>query len=777
LQTIELYIQGQRVSLFKDESVTITDTIKNIRDVSNVFTTFSQQFTVPADKINNLIFKHYYNFDIINGFDARVKVDGEIKLNGVNFRAGKVKLNSVTLKENKAYDYKIVFFGNGVDLNTLVGEDLLSNLQFIEDKSSGASTSVLANHLVDAGANFNNAVTGVSEGDRIENVSTGDWATIIDVVSASELELNSDIFTGPAPENYQVYLSPIYENDAVKAKLQLPPTYQKNSVVVPLISHTARLIYDGTIATNTEEPPVKNIEYNAAQIKGIDYTDLKFAVRIDEIIKAIENTYKISNGFPQSLVFTTDFFNTSNANYYSLFMWLNRNLGPVQTSTSVSAFQFTANNFTGGAVGVGVDPYETGYIGSGTSVWIAPDQGLTYFELTVTPDPTNVEDFNIAVMRNGINVYSADSVTPTTNMTILPADLGLTTATAVGTYSVIISANGGAKFSSIEFDCSGQYTSEDALGNISTQTFTNQIAGTSAGFTMPAIPTFDIGLQMPEMKVIDFLTSLFKMFNLIAFLNDDGDVEVRTLDNASADSYYNLPTIQTWDISNYIDIKSSTVDVALPFSAIAFAYEDLKTFLALKHGQLFNEQWGTEAWNDDSSTKRIAGSAYKVTVPYQHQKYERFPGTTIQYGWSVNESQSAYKGKPLLFYPILNTGDDVSYIEGGAVIPIDPYVIPSNSRALAAATSEDNINFGPMVNEYEGISFAGTLFQNYYYNYITNIFKVNARVVRVTAYLPLRIILNYQLNDFIIINFKKYRINSIKINLLTNKSQLELITI
>jgi len=215
----------------------------------------------------------------------------------------------------------------------------------------------------------------------------------------------------------------------------------------------------------------------------------------------------------------------------------------------------------------------------------------------------------------------------------------------------------------------------------------------------------------------------------------------------------------------------------LPFSAIAFAYEDLKTFLALKHGQLFNEQWGTEAWNDDSATKRIDGSAYKVTVPYQHQKYERFSGTTIQYGWSVNESQSAYKGKPLLFYPVLNTGDDVSYIEGGAVIPIDPYVIPSNSRALAAATSEDNINFGPMVNEYEGISFAGTLFQNYYYNYITNIFKVNARVLRVTAYLPLRIILNYQLNDFIIINFKKYKINSIKINLLTNKSQLELITI
>ena len=130
-----------------------------------------------------------------------------------------------------------------------------------------------------------------------------------------------------------------------------------------------------------------------------------------------------------------------------------------------------------------------------------------------------------------------------------------------------------------------------------------------------------------------------------------------------------------------------------------------------------------------------------------------------------------------MFYPIRNTGTDLSYIESGAVIPIDPYIIPSNSRAIAASTSEDNMNFGQMVNEYEGISFSGTLFQNYYFNYITNIFKVNSRIIKVTAYLPLRIILNYSLNDYIIINSKKYRINSIKTNLLTNKTDLELITI
>jgi hypothetical protein len=72
MQVIELYISNQRVDLFKDESVSITDTIINAKDVSKVFTSFSQQFSLPASSTNNKIFKHYYNWDIVGGFDARI---------------------------------------------------------------------------------------------------------------------------------------------------------------------------------------------------------------------------------------------------------------------------------------------------------------------------------------------------------------------------------------------------------------------------------------------------------------------------------------------------------------------------------------------------------------------------------------------------------------------------------------------------------------------------------------------------------------------------------
>ena len=91
---IQLYIEGQRVELFKDESVTITDSIKNVRDIEKVFTAFTQSFSIPASKTNNKIFKHYYNYNIDIGFDfdARKKVDAIIEVNNIPFRTGKIKL-------------------------------------------------------------------------------------------------------------------------------------------------------------------------------------------------------------------------------------------------------------------------------------------------------------------------------------------------------------------------------------------------------------------------------------------------------------------------------------------------------------------------------------------------------------------------------------------------------------------------------------------------------------------------------------------------------------
>ncbi|MHC4946547.1 MAG: hypothetical protein ACYTG7_26360, partial [Planctomycetota bacterium] len=131
MQIIELYINNTRVDLFKDESVvSITDSIQNVRDISKIYTAFSQQFNLPASKTNNKLFKHYYNYEIDNGFDARYKAPAEIKLNGVTYKTGKIRLNSVDLKDNTPYSYKVVFFGDTVELKDQLAELLLSSLDY-----------------------------------------------------------------------------------------------------------------------------------------------------------------------------------------------------------------------------------------------------------------------------------------------------------------------------------------------------------------------------------------------------------------------------------------------------------------------------------------------------------------------------------------------------------------------------------------------------------------------------------------------------------------------
>ena len=50
---IELFIQDNdgsdvRMDMFKDESVSITQTIQDVRDIGSVFTDFTRTFSLPA---------------------------------------------------------------------------------------------------------------------------------------------------------------------------------------------------------------------------------------------------------------------------------------------------------------------------------------------------------------------------------------------------------------------------------------------------------------------------------------------------------------------------------------------------------------------------------------------------------------------------------------------------------------------------------------------------------------------------------------------------------
>ncbi len=55
----DTYDEYQMVDLFDDETISVTSKIQDIKDVSKIFTDFSQSFTLPASKTNNKIFAHF----------------------------------------------------------------------------------------------------------------------------------------------------------------------------------------------------------------------------------------------------------------------------------------------------------------------------------------------------------------------------------------------------------------------------------------------------------------------------------------------------------------------------------------------------------------------------------------------------------------------------------------------------------------------------------------------------------------------------------------------
>ena len=144
--------------------------------------------------------------------------------------------------------------------------------------------------------------------------------------------------------------------------------------------------------------------------------------------------------------------------------------------------------------------------------------------------------------------------------------------------------------------------------------------------------------------------------------------------------------------------------------------------------------------------------------------------------------QEPYFGLPLIFYGIRqSSATNIAFREydstnNTGTVGLNTYIIPSNSKTISAAASTTNINFTNEVNEYTGGSnFTGTLFQNQYSNYIIDVFNRQKRLTKITAYLPLKIFFDLELNQIIQIGQDNYRINSVTTNLTNGKSEFELL--
>ena len=124
----KLYIENEELDQTGEESVDVHSSVLDISDITKNTGDYTKTFTVPASKNNNKIFKHWYDANIDNTFDARTKVSGEIHLDGIVFKVGKWRLIKVNVSKGKPSSYTINFFGNLVSLKDILGKDELTSL-------------------------------------------------------------------------------------------------------------------------------------------------------------------------------------------------------------------------------------------------------------------------------------------------------------------------------------------------------------------------------------------------------------------------------------------------------------------------------------------------------------------------------------------------------------------------------------------------------------------------------------------------------------------------
>ncbi len=679
-QRYQIYNDFTRLELFKDESVSITDTIQNVKDPAKIFAPFSQQFSVPASKHNNKFFKHYYNSEVTNSYDARFQGDALIQLNGTNYKKGSFRLTSVDLKNNVAYSYKLVFTGETVEFKKILAENELSSLQFPESLNFEYTSSFVRSRL-----GLTAAIT-------------------------------------PTPPD----------------------------LLFPLITHTKnmRYGYDG------------NAGYKDAITNTfLNYADIKPALRAKVIIDAIESNY------PQ-IKFSNTFFNSFN--FKKLYLWLHREEGFMSNAeeggevTSIVRTWFTD---IPAAAGLEYD-YD-----SGTELRPANPEFLIFsgdwieyqFDLTVnapggqsyTVEFRRMSDNSLFAERQGTSTQTLDTVI------FNPDDWG-EGAIAV---KIIITAENTLGISQ---ELRVKKVRDNRSGGQTTE---------ATGFYEAAAPTaeniVDISRQMPKMKIFDFLKNLFTMFNLTAY-KEDGVITVLPLDD-----YYNAGKV--YDITEYVDTSKKTVSKLLQFKNMIFKFKSKKSYLV----QYSDELQGNKFAEESFTSEQYDGSDYKVEVGFEKMMYERLNNeslpntlTDVQQGAMLDKKFEPTIGDPLLFYPIWTETSDVIKFDNldGTFSDLIRYYRPSNAIVNIAGIPTQTINFGIESDEYTQVTQtpSNDLYTKYYRNYVANLFARNSRKTNVSAYLPLNVILNYRLNDIFIIGTTEYRINSIKTNLLTNKSDLEL---
>jgi hypothetical protein len=715
MNKVDIYVNDFRLDLFDDEEITINLSVQNVQDLSKTFTDFTQSFTVPASPRNNEILQHYYNSNITSS-SITTETGGSPVWNSIG-----ITWNTWTTAWNAGASSTSV-------VNTFDGR--LRQPAMIEINSIPFRSGVIELEDVQLKGTEPYAYTITFYGDLVtlSDLFGEDYLYDLDF-SAYDIDYTDDnVFTGLTTNSFEPLL-------------------------FPLMSPVKNWIYDSGSGGGSHSET--NIAYHTGgghgSAHGINYYELKPALKVKAVLDAMAAKYDIT--------FTGSFL--SAVPFTDLALWLHRYEGYMYegqpNSTAWEIIDFDATN-------------------SPTPDWFSLDSdswtplGLSgtgdIYDIVTQVDTTYADDYYIGVFRNGVLVGQA---TGNGTATITIADVAVTNNVESLQIAIRPSTNVAMNYEVLQM------------------TITSSSVVTSADVYMTAATSYALAKivvtdLMPEIKVKDFLAGILKMYNMV-IVPSGTTFLLQPLDDwyaAGAQTNY----------QNEFDITEYAIGRPSLYREIEFKYQETEQILGYQYQRTYGDGFG-----DLRAFFTFDGDEFLVELPFECPLFERLTNQNggaltdvLVYKSITNEANedgtfNPYLGAPVVFYAYFDdydiSGTAVSFVDSDGTTErrVNGCWYANTSNRYQSAGASNSICFGSDIDPYHLASVNKNLYQEYWEDYITDLYAKPRRIYRIDAVLPLGKMVNLEMNDIVIWNNAKYVINNVQLNLTTGKATFELLNV
>lgn len=481
----------------------------------------------------------------------------------------------------------------------------------------------------------------------------------------------------------------------------------------------------------------------------IDYTELFPALKISKIFEAIETKFSLDfqGLFLSNPRFTNCFLYCKNKETFEVFTTsqrinitsydtsYNNILGHTLCDTTLDTIRITNKSVNSGLV----------FSGSNLDVIIS---GCTSLSAIYYIDVYKNGTLYNTIVGSGNNTYGIYSVS---------------NKIVDETFYCVVKSNLAVTFN-VQYLYNKNETEKEVLGGGSVKYKKyNYIVPIYCSQVVLSNATIDLSSFMPDMTVYDFVSGIFKNFNLTCYAKSKDVFQIETLED-----WYNRGVII--DITQYTTTEEISVSRVPLYKSIKFEHEQSQSFMNREFFDLFGREYG-----DLNNTFDYDGGEYLIKLPFENLLHQEFDGTMTQVGYCLTKAPDfkPYIPKPILLYMYEQQSTSIKFYDGVSTNTLTTYM--PFGQDMKQYSTNYSLNWGADNSSLLNVPITQGKYATYYYGYLSNLFSKKNRITNVKTILPLSILTSLKLNDRLIIRDKRYIINQMNSKLTNGEVNLELI--